>query len=342
MLKGIKVIEFGRIFSAPLAGNILKDLNAEVIKIERKGYKDESRHYGMKLSDDLSDYYYALNSEKEVIYIDFKNEEDLKLVFKLIKESDVLIHNSIQSSYDKIGISYQNIKKLNPRLIYASINGYGNTDNKNTRSQDIVIQGLSGFMSLNGNEYDVPQKTGVPVIDYVTGQNLVIGILAALLEREKTNRGKEINCSLLESALSLIQVEATRYLNLDYCEKRKGNRHYSIAPYNSYKVKDGFIIIAIANDEMFFRLADLIGLDKEKFQTNEKRISKIDELEGKINEKLIKYPKKEILKLLKENNISAGPINDIKEAFDSTEVKDLKNIKKGQFKSIKLPINFYD
>lgn len=342
MLKGITVIEFGRIFSAPLSGKILSDLGARVIKIERKNTGDDSRHYGMKIDEKTSDYFFALNSNKELMELDLKDPQDLKICLNLLKDADILIHNSLQKSFDKLGLSYETIKKINPLLIYTSISGYGNDSKyQNDPSQDMTIQGLSGFMSLNGYRNGSPLKTGVPVIDYATGQNAVIGILAALFERNQTGKGKHVSVSLLETALSVTSIEATRYLNLGHIATRNGNRHYSIAPYNSYQVKDGYINIAIANDEMFQRFASVLNIDYQTFSTNSKRLEQIDYLDSLIGEKLINYTTKEIITILKENKISCGPINDIAQAFESLEVKELTLIKEHNNKKyIRTPINF--
>lgn len=320
MLDGIVVVEFGRIFSAPLTGMILSDLGAKVIKIERKGVGDESRYYGMKMENDVSDYFYALNRNKEVLSLDLKNEQDLSTAKKILSSADVLIHNSLQKSFDALGLSYETVREINPRLVYTAISGYGaGSKYQNFPSQDMTIQGLSGFMSLNGFPDGSPLKTGVPVIDYVTGQNAAVGIMASLIEREKTGKGKFVNVSLLESALSMVSVEAVRYLNIDKIACRNGNRHNSIAPYNSYKAKDGYVLIAIANDAMFERFANVLRIDSGEFSTNGKRLSNIDKLETNINEKTIKYTVNELINLLKENKISCDPINDIAQAFNSEE-----------------------
>lgn len=342
MLDGIVVVEFGRIFSAPLAGMILSDLGAKVIKIERKGSGDESRHYGMKMENDVSDYFYALNRNKEVISLDLKNEQDLLTAKKILESADILIHNSLQKSFDALGLSYEVVKEINPRMIYTAISGYGAVSRYNNfPSQDVTIQGLSGFMSLNGFPDGSPLKTGVPVVDYVTGQNAVVGIMASLIERGKTGKGKFVNVSLLESALSMISVEAVRYLNINKVASRNGNRHNSIAPYNSYKTKDGYVLIAIANDAMFERFANVLSIDFNEYNTNEKRLGQIGKLEIIINERTARYTVDELIHVLKENKISCEPINDIAQAFNSEEIQELNLI--GQIdgmKYIKTPINF--
>jgi len=342
MLRGIVVAEFGRIFSAPLAGMILSDLGARVIKIERKGTGDESRHYGAKIADGISDYFFALNRKKEIIQLDLKNKDDLHAAYNLLSESDVLIHNSLQRSFDALGMSYEKINKLNPRIIYAAISGYGaGSKYKNTPSQDVTIQGLGGFMSLNGLSHETPVKTGVPVIDYVTGQNAVIGILAALMEREKTGKGCMVTTSLLESSISMTSVEAARYLNTGAIAGRHGNRHHSIAPYNSYKTLDGHIIIAIANDEMFERFARAIGIDPSGFEKNQQRLCRVEELEKIINERTGKFAACELVALLKEHKVSCGPINNIAQALESEEVRELGIVEhEGGLKYIRTPINF--
>ena len=342
MLEGIVVAEFGRIFSAPLAGMILSDLGAKVVKIERKGMGDESRYYGAKIDSCLSDYFFALNRKKEVIQLDLKNKDDLSDARRLLAESDVLIHNSLQKSFDSLGLSYQEVSQINPRIIYAAISGYGSKSKyKNYPSQDVTIQGLSGFMSLNGFSDSIPLKTGVPVVDYVTGLHAVIGIISALNERVKTGKGRLVTVSLLESAISMISVEAVRYLNTGIVTKCHGNRHTSIAPYNSYKTADGHIMIAVANDAMFERFAGVLGINVYGYETNEKRIKQIDKLENLINEKTENFTVSELVSLLKNNQISCEPINNICEALNSEEVRELSLVsEENHLKYIRTPINF--
>ncbi len=344
LLESITVVEFGRIFSAPLAGKILGDLGAKVIKIERKGTQDESRHYGMKLPNGESDYFRALNHNKETIELDLKDENDLKKALYILKNADVLIHNSLQKSFDKLGLSYEIVSKLNPKIIYTAVSGYGyKSVYRDNPSQDAIIQGLSGFMSLNGHADDIPLKTGVPMIDYVTGQYAVIGILAALNERHQTGKGKLVTVSLLESALGVIAIEAARYLNLNHVASRNSNRHYSIAPYNAYQTKDGYVMIAIANNEMFARFSNVLGINYDEFDSNEKRLANVDEMDRIINEKTKNYSTKDLIETLRANKISCGPINNIAQAFASPEVKELDLIEqKGEIKHLKTPINFFE
>ena len=342
MLEGIVVAEFGRIFSAPLAGMILSDLGARVVKVERKGEGDESRRYGMKLEGDISDYFFALNRGKEIIGLDLKDRDDLAAAYKLLSEADVLIHNSLQNSFDALGLSFEKVSALNPRIVYAAISGYGaGSKFQNAPSQDVTIQGLSGFMSLTGRRDDVPVKTGVPVVDYVTGQNAVIGIIAALMEREKTGKGRLVSVSLLESAIGMTAIEAVRYLNTGAVAGRCGNRHHSIAPYNSFPAAGGHIMIAIANDAMFERFARAIGIDTAGFETNRQRLDRVDELEDAINERTEKRTVQELVSLLKTHKVSCEPINDVSQALASEEVRELNLFGQADgLEYIKTPINF--
>jgi len=313
-----------------------------VIKIERKAAGDESRHYGMKISGDLSDYFYALNRKKEIIQLDLKDKDDRSKAYDILCGADVLIHNSLQKSFDALGLSYSTVNRLNPRIVYAAISGYGaGSKFRDSPSQDITIQGLSGFMSLNGFSDGAPVKTGVPVIDYVTGQNAVIGIIAALMDREKTGKGRIVTTSLLESAISMTSVEAVRYLNTGAIAGRHGNRHHSIAPYNSYRALDGYAIIAVANDDMFMRFACAVGIDTAGFETNQQRLCRIDELDNIINEKTGKFPAAELIALLKEHKVSCAPVNNIAQALDGEEVRELGMVEyDGGFRYIRSPIGF--
>jgi len=341
MLDGIVVAEFGRIFSAPLAGMILSDLGARVIKVERKGAGDESRHYGVQMQGGLSDYFFALNRGKELVELDLKDKDDLSAAYGILAGADVLIHNSLQSSFDSLGLSYEAVKAVNPRIVYAAISGYGASSRfRDKPSQDATIQGLSGFMSLNGFAGGTPLKTGVPVVDYVTGQNAVIGILAALSERERTGKGGTVALSLLGSALGMTAIEGARYLNTGEVAGRNGNRHHSIAPYNSYRTIDGHVMIAVANDGMFGRLALALGIDSAGYGTNRERLSRVDELDSMINQKTEKYTARELIDVLKTHKVSCGPVNDISQALGSEEARELRLVvTDGGLKYIRTPIN---
>ena len=342
MLDGVVVVEFGRIFSAPLAGMILSDLGARVIKIERKGAGDESRRYGMMLNEGFSDYYFALNRKKEVLQLDLKDGADLATVRDMLRDSDVLIHNSLQASFDGLGLSYNSVRELNPKIIYAAISGYGSESKyRDFPSQDVTVQGLSGLMSLSGFPDNIPLKTGVPVVDFVTGQYLVIGIMAALRERGQTGEGRLVTASLLESAASMTSIEAVRYLNNNVAAFRCGNRHHSIAPYNSFEAIDGHVMIAIANDEMFGRFALILGIDTEGFETNSQRLRDIDRLEDIIGEQTKKYTAAKLASMLKGGKVSCEPINDIAQALESEEFRELNLVgRENGLAYIKTPINF--
>ncbi|MFZ5987514.1 MAG: CaiB/BaiF CoA transferase family protein [Bacillota bacterium] len=324
----IRVIELGRVFSGPLCSMLLADIGAEVIKIERPGSGDESRQFGIHSAGGQSCYFNSLNRNKKSVTLDLKDPEQKAVLLKLVEKSDVLVHNWLQDSLDKLGFSYEEVKKINPRLIYCAISGYGyNSSYRNHPSQDIIAQSLSGFMSLTGEADGTPMKTGIPVVDYATGLYAAYSIMAALYMREKTGEGQLVHTSLLETALAMTSFNSSLYLSTGIVQKRNGNRHPSICPYNVYRTKDGMVTIAVANQGMWERFCDSMGLSSIKnnyaFKTNKLRLENQDELELTLEAVIKDYSTDEITEILKNAKVSCTRVNNIDDAFKCPEVKEL-------------------
>ncbi len=324
IFKEIKVLELGRVFSGPLCGMVLADIGAEVIKVERPGSGDESRQFG-------SDYFNSLNRNKKSIALDLKNPEHKAVLMKLIERSDVLVHNWLQESLDQLGFSYEGVKIINPRLIYCAISGYGyNSTYRNQPAQDIIAQGLSGFMSLTGEQEGLPLKTGIPVVDYTTGLYAAYSIMSALYMREKTGEGQLVHTSLLETALAMTSFEGARYLTKGEEPHRKGNRHPNICPYNVYRTKDGLVTVAVANQEMWKRFCEALKIeylmDLDLFSSNPLRLINQDILEPLLEAEMVKYSSEEITFILKNAKVSCTRIHSIKEAFACPEIKELNQV----------------
>lgn len=327
----IRVLELGRVFSAPLCGMMFGDIGAEVIKIEKPVTGDESRHFGDEISPGQSCYFNSLNRNKRSMTLDLKNQEDKVIFIDLIRSSDVLIHNWVQSSLDKLGFSYDEVNMINPRIIYCSISGYGYKSRfRDLPSQDIIAQSLSGLMSLTGEKDGLPMKTGIPMVDYTTGLYAGFAVMSALYQREKSGKGMLVHTSLLETALAVTSFESSLYLSTGKVPSRNGNRHPYICPYGVYRTLDGVVTISVANDDMWVRFCNALHLESlknnEKFKDNNLRLANRDELEKVIEQNVLNYKTADIIRLLKEFKVSCGKVNNIKEAFNSEEVAELEMI----------------
>ena len=328
VFKRIRVLELGRVFSAPLCGMVLADLGAKVVKVERPGIGDESRQFGRHFAGGNSCYFNALNRNKQSLALDLKRADDRETFIQLVKESDVLVHNWLQHSLDKLGFGYASIKALNPSLVYCSISGYGHgTSHSRLPSQDIIAQAVSGLMSLTGEDGGMPLKTGIPVVDYVTGLNAAFAIMSALYMRQLTGEGQLVTTSLLESALAMTSFESSAFLSLGVSSKRRGNRHPYICPYNVYRTMDGVVTIAIANDAMWERFCLALGLqrllDDDRFVSNKSRLENQDQLEVVLESAIGKLTTTALIAILTESKVSCTKVNSIEEAFASDPVKEL-------------------
>ncbi len=326
--RDLRVLELGRVFSAPLCGMVLADMGARVLKVERPGTGDESRRFGRHRAGGQSCYFNSLNRNKRSIALDLKAQEDRALFVELVKRADVLIHNSIQVSMDRLGFSWEAVHALNPRLIYCAISGYGPHTSFATRpAQDIIAQALSGFMSLTGHVDGPPLKSAIPVVDYVTGLYAVSAVNAALFERETSGRGQLLRLSLLQSALAMTAFAGAAQLSCDARPSRTGNRHPSICPYNLYQSADGYVVLAVANDAMWGRLCRALErpdlADDARFATNRLRLEHQDELELILEQHVEQLASADIVATLEAHKVSCAQVNTMAEAFDHPAVAEL-------------------
>jgi crotonobetainyl-CoA:carnitine CoA-transferase CaiB-like acyl-CoA transferase len=326
-LDEIKVLELGRVFSGPLCGMLLADIGARVLKVERPGVGDESRRFGVHRAGGESCYFNSLNRNKKSIALDLKREADRELFVDLVQKADVLVHNWIQASLDKLGFSWEEVSRLNPRIIYCQISGFGETSFASRPSQDVIAQALSGFMSLTGEQDGPPLKTAIPVVDYATGLYAAYSIASALYLRERTGRGQRTTVSLLETALAMTSFASSEFLSAGAVPKRTGNRHPSICPYNLYATRDGHVVIAIANDAMWRRFCRALALDQlaedPRFAENQRRITNQEQLEEILTDRVGQTSSDEILAALEAEKVSCARVNTISEAFRCRQVTEL-------------------
>src|SRR5215475_4887480 len=282
-LSGVRVLELARILAGPWAGQVLADLGADVIKVERSKTGDDTRAWGPPFVEATDGghlgaaYFHATNRGKRSIECDFETEDGRRIVRKLAQRSDIVIENFKVGGLAKFGLDYASLAKDNPRLIYCSITGFGQDGPYAHRAgYDLLVQGMGGIMDITGQPDGEPTRGGVAYADVFTGVYSVVGILAALVERGKTGHGSYIDTALLDTQVSVLANQALFYLVSGEAPKRMGNAHATVVPYQVFPVADGHIIIACGNDGQFSRLMPLLGdpamVDDPKYKTNEARV----------------------------------------------------------------------
>lgn len=325
-LEGIRILDLSRVLAGPYCTMILGDLGAEVIKVEAPGGSDDTRNWGPPFKNDVSAYYISINRNKKSITLDLKSAEDFQTVHKLIQTSDVIINNFKTGTMERFGLSYEEVAEINPKIVYCSITGFGETGPyKDLAGYDFITQAMSGLMSITGDENSGPQKLGVAITDILTGLYAVIGIQAALIERERSGKGQQIDLSLYDSAVSSLVNIGSSFLMSGEIPKRLGNRHANIAPYETFSTKDGEIVIAVGNDRQFKYLCDILKVphlaEDERFITNAKRVEHCDDLSKKL-EGIFRTNKTAFWqKQCEEKGIPSGPIQNLAEMRENPQLE---------------------
>lgn len=335
-LDGIRVLDLSRILAGPWASQNLADLGAEVIKVERPLTGDDTRTWGPpyirnKAGENTSDaaYFLSCNRNKESIAIDLSKPEGQELVRELAKSSDILVENYKVGGLEKYGLDYASLAKINPKLIYCSITGFGQTGPYAKRAgYDFLIQGMAGLMSITGRsdneEGGGPLKVGVALSDILTGLYASTAILAALVHRNTSGEGQHIDLSLMDVQVSCLANQAMNYLMANKIPERLGNGHPNVVPYQDFPTADGHMILAIGNDNQFTRFCIVIGKPEwstdERFLNNFARLSNRNELVELIREQTRKATTADWVKTLEAVNVPCGPINNLKDVFDDPHV----------------------
>ena len=358
-LEDINILDLTRVLAGPTSTQILGDLGANIIKIERPLSGDDSRNLGPPYLDKNlkkpmeSSYFLSVNRNKNSVELDFTKKEGQELAKKLIKKCDVLVENFRAGNLKQYGLDYKSIKKINPEIIYCSITGFGQNGPYSKRGgYDYLVQAMGGIMSITGEKKGNPTKIGVGVSDIITGLYSTIGILSALRFKEVTGKGQHLDISLMDSQVSWLSYVAQNYLISGEIPKRIGNDHPSIVPYQTVKAKDGLMVLAIANDRQFKEFCEYAKISNlindPKFKTNSSRVKNRCDLNKIINKIIKKKTIKQWVEGLVKVNVPCGPINDIKQVFEDKQVKSRKMVismkhSKSKNKKIKLianPINF--
>jgi len=346
-LSGLLVLDLTRVLVGPYCTMILSDLGARVIKVEAPGVGDDSRGFGPFI-EDQSAYFMSLNRNKESIALNLKVEEDKKIFEKILDKTDILVENFKPGTLTKWGYGWENLKNKYPKLIYASASGFGQTGPlKELPAYDMVVQGMGGLMSVTGQPNSEPTRVGTSIGDITAGLFTAIGINAALYDRQKTGKGMYIDVSMLDCQIAILENAIARYLSKGEIPKPMGSRHPSISPFEAFKTKDSYIIIAAGNDKLFEGMCKVFDLElykDAKFKTNADRNKNIEELKKILEEKLKDKTTSEWCKVLEAKRIPCGPINNIKEAVESPQTKARNMIvsaihnKIGEFKMAGNPI----
>ena len=317
---------------------ILADLGAEVIKVEMPGRGDEARSWGPPFIGGESAYFLSVNRNKKSVTINLKTVEGREILYKLVEKSDVFIENFRPRVTEKLKINYEKISKINPRIIYCSISGFGYTGPyKDRPAYDIIIQGMSGIMSITGEESRPPVKVCVSIKDLTAGMYAAIAILSAIIAREKSGKGRWIDISLLDSAVSLLTNVAANYFATRVVPKRMGSAHPNIVPYQCFKAADDkYLTIAVGNEEIWKRFCRVLGLEKliddPEFATNQKRVQNREKLVSILNEIFLTKKREEWIDLLLKHDIPCGPVNTVDEVFRDPQI-----FERNMLTEVKLP-----
>ncbi len=336
-LSHIRVLDLSRIMAGPWSGQIFADLGADVIKVERKGVGDDTRKWGPPFLKDRdgSDttepgYYLSVNRGKRSVELDLASPADQAVVKALAARSDILLENFKVGTLARYGLGWDDLKAVNPRLIYCSITGFGETGPKRDQvAYDFMIQAMGGLMSVTGERDDAPgggpQKVGVPIVDILTGMYATIASLAALARRAETGEGEHIDVAMLDVSVAALANQAMNFLVSGATPTRKGNKHPNIQPQDVFAVSDGHIAIAVGNDEQFRRFAEAIErpdlADDPRYATNVERVRNLDSLHPLIVDRLATEGLDHWIAAFGDKAVPCGPINTIPRVFDDPQVR---------------------
>ena len=333
-LEGIKVLDLSRVLAGPWATQILADFGADVIKIELPGHGDDTRAWGPpyltgadgEAEIGTSAYYLSANRNKRSAAINLASPQGADLIRRLAAEADIVVENFKVGGLKKYGLDYESLRAINPRLVYCSITGFGQTGPYADRGgYDFVAQGMGGFMSVTGEEDGGPLRAGVAMADLSTGMFATVSILVALRHAERTGEGQQIDVSLLDTQIAMLANQGMNYLVSGKTPGRLGNRHPTVVPYKTFEVADGVMIIAIGNDRQYRALCEEMGHPElgtdPRFATPAQRLVNRDAIEAKVQELVRPFKRDELMERFIAKGIPAGPVNTIKDVFEDPFVE---------------------
>jgi formyl-CoA transferase len=334
-LAGIRVLDLTRVLAGPWAAQNLADLGAEVIKVERPNKGDDSRAFGPPWLKDAngrdttdSAYFACANRAKKSITVDLANPKGQAIIRELAARCDVLLENFKFGDLDRYGLGYAQLKTVNPALIYCSLTGFGHSGPWRERpGYDFMVQGMGGLMSITGERDDRPgggpQKAGIPIADLITGMYASVAVCAALAHRAKSGKGQHLDLALFDSLVAVLANQGANYLATGEPPGRLGNDHPNIAPYQVFRTKDGSLILACGNDNLFRKFCEVAGCtslpDDARFATNGKRVANRVELTRILSDIFLKKTTREWIEALEATGVPSGPINDLKQVFQEPQ-----------------------
>ncbi|KQV75460.1 carnitine dehydratase [Aeromicrobium sp. Root344] len=320
LLDGIVVADFSRVLAGPLATSMLADLGATVVKVERPGTGDDTRHWGPPWTSTTSAYFDCANRSKQSVELDLDDPADHRIALDLMATADVVVENFRPGALAAKCLAYDDVRRSNPGVVYCSISGFGTAGGATLPGYDFLVQAVGGLMSITGGTDAEPTKVGVALVDVLTSKDAVIGILAALNERHASGEGQLVEVNLLSSLLGSLANQASSYLATGAAPQRMGNQHPSIAPYETLRCADGIIAVCCGNDAQFVRLAGVLGRPElaadERFAHNADRVTNRSQLVPLIEAVLAGGPAAEWITDLTEVGVPAGAVGDIGSAFD--------------------------
>ncbi|MGA5218423.1 CaiB/BaiF CoA transferase family protein [Streptomyces cinereoruber] len=318
-LSGIVVADFGRVLAGPYMTMLLADLGADVIKIERPGSGDDTRAWGPPFAGGEATYFLGVNRNKRSVSLDLTDPGDLAAARAIVDRADVLVENFRPGTMERLGLGYEAVRATNPGLVYCSVTGFGTAEGARLPGYDLLVQAMGGLMSVTGEPDGPGTKTGVALVDVVTGLHAGMGVLAALRHRERTGEGQRVEVSLLGSLLSALTNQAAAHLGAGVVPRAMGNRHPSITPYEVFEAQDRPLVLAVGNDRQFRALCERIGLPElagdARFATNAARVAHREELAAALAGPLGTRTADDWFEELTAVGVPCGPINDLADAF---------------------------
>lgn len=324
-LEGIRVVDLTRILAGPYCTMMLGDMGAEVIKIEHPQGGDDTRGWGPPFLNGVSTYFISINRNKKSLTLNLKDERGKELLRDLIRKGDVVVENFRPGTLDKLGFSWEEIHRINPAVIFASLSGFGQTGpRKNEPGFDVVIQGEGGIMSITGEPDGPPSKFGASIGDITAGMLAAQGVLLSLYHREKTGVGQMVDVGMLDGQVALLTYHANNYFGTGKLPPRRGNKHPSITPYETYKCQDGYFNLGVGNDSLWRRFCDAMGLghikEDPKFAVNKDRVDNRLELQEILDPFFAEKTVGETIETLRGAGIPCGPINNLEQVLNEPQI----------------------
>ncbi len=324
-LEGIRVVDLTRILAGPYCTMMLGDMGAEIIKIENPDGGDDTRGWGPPFLNGVSTYFISINRNKKSLTLNLKDERGKELLRDLIRNSDVMVENFRPGALEKLGFPWEEIHRINPAMIFASLSGFGQTGpRKSEPGFDVVIQGEGGIMSITGEPDAPPSKVGASIADITAGMLAAQGILLSLYHREKTGVGQMVDVSMLDGQVALLTYHANNYFGTGKLPPRRGNKHPSITPYETYECRDGYFNLGVGNDSLWRRFCDAMGLghikEDPKFAINKDRVDNRLELQEILDAFFAEKTVGETLDALRSAGIPCGPINNLEQVLNEPQI----------------------